>query len=178
MKKFILSSAATLLVSTGAIAQMATPMSSPAIGTGMTEPAPVMAAPYVTKAGASDLYEIQSSQLAAKQAAAPKVKAFAKMMVMHHTMTTKQVTAAARAAGLKPQPPRLEPMQAQMIAQLQPLNGAAFDTAYLAQQKTAHAMALNLHQTYAANGDKRPLKAAASKAVPIVKQHIAKLEIM
>jgi putative membrane protein len=178
MKKLALSAFA-LLVSGAATAQMAAPGSSPVPGTpDANAPAPVQAAPYVAKAGASDLYEIQSSQLAATQAGSSEVKNFAKMMIMHHAMTTKQVTAAARKSGLTPPPPMLEPMQAQMIAQLQPLTGQAFDAAYVAQQKTAHAMALNLHQTYAASGDKQPLRAAATKAVPIVKRHIAKLETM
>lgn len=178
MKKLALSAFA-LLVSGAAAAQMADPGSSSASGAAeATAPAPVQAAPYVAKAGASDLYEIQSSQLAANQAASSEVKNFAKMMIMHHTMTTKQVTAAARKSGFTPPAPMLEPMQAQMIAQLQPLTGEAFDAAYVAQQKTAHAMALNLHQTYAAGGDKRPLRAAATKAVPIVKRHIAKLKAM
>jgi putative membrane protein len=175
--KTLLFSGVALLLSGAAIAQM--PATAPAGTAPMTsEAAPVTAAAYVAKAGASDLYEIQSSQLAAQQAASPEVKSFAKMMITHHTMTTKQVTTAARASGLAPQPPMLEPMQADMIAQLQPLSGAAFDSAYVAQQKTAHAMALNLHQTYATSGDKRPLQAAAKKAVPIVKRHIAKLQTL
>ncbi len=173
--KFVLPAAVCLLASTAALAQMPMTSSTPMA---TTEAAPIEAAAFVAKAGASDLYEIESSQLALKQATSPKVKTFARMMITHHTMTTKQVTAAARASGLTPEPPMLEQAQAAMIEQLRPLTGADFDTAYVAQQKTAHAMALNLHQTYAANGDKRPLKAAASKAVPIVKRHIATLQSM
>jgi putative membrane protein len=161
----VLTGAAALIAATGVIAQM--PAS-----------APTQALPFVAKAGASDLYEIQSSQLALNEAKNPKVKSFAQMMIKHHTMTTRDVTAAAKAAGLTPPPPALEPAQAEMIAQLQPLHGEAFDQAYVSQQKTAHGMALTLHQTYSANGDNPQLKKAATKAVPIVKQHIAELNRM
>lgn len=52
--------------------------------------APTQAMPFVTKAGASDLYEIQSSQLATQQSQSAKVKSFAGMMIEQHSMTTKE----------------------------------------------------------------------------------------
>lgn len=139
-------------------------------------PAPTQAGLYVAKAGASDLYEIQSSQLAMDRAGGAQVRDFARMMIEHHTMTTREVTAAAQAAGLNPRPPALEPMQADMVRDLHGLSGAAFDRAYVAQQRTAHEMALNLHQTYAARGDNPRLRTVASRAVPIIRQHIAALD--
>lgn len=171
----IAAAAASLLAGTWAVAQAPTMTS---VAAGMADPAPTQALPYVAKAGASDLYEIQSSQLALTNGQDAKVKAFARMMISHHTKTTRDVTAAARKADLNPPAPMLEPMQAEMIAQLQPLSGEAFDQAYIAQQKTAHGMALTLHKTYAANGDTPALKRAAAKAVPIVRGHIAQLERM
>lgn len=169
----ILSGAALLIAAPAAFAQMPQPAAeTPAAAT------PTQALPYAAKAGASDLYEIQSSELALKQAKSAEVKTFARMMIKHHTMTTKTLTAAAKSAKLVPPAPMLEPAQADMIAQLQQAQGDAFDQAYVAQQKTAHAMALNLHQTYAAQGDTPQLKKAAAAAVPIVKRHIAQLDRM
>lgn len=130
---------------------------------------------YVAKAGASDLYEIQSSQLAQQKGASAEVKRFAGMMIQHHTMTTEQVTAAARTAGLTPPPPALEPRQQAMITELQGLSGAAFDAAYVRQQRMAHDEALALHSGYAQNGDTPALRDTAKKAVPIIRQHIAQL---
>ena len=66
---------------------------------------------YVEMAAASDLFEIQSSQLAVSRAQNPDVRAFAQMLIEHHTMTTQQLTAAATAAGTPPSP-ALMPMQA------------------------------------------------------------------
>lgn len=167
MKKiFVLTATACLLAGTASLAQMA-PMTA-----GPSNTTPMRGIDYVAKAGAGDLYEIQSSRLALGQAESPKVKTFARTMIKHHTMTTKDVVAGAKAAGISPPPPMLEPDQADMIGQLKPLSGAAFDRAYVAQQKTAHKMALALHQTYATQGDTPQLRKAATTAVPIVKQHI------
>ncbi|HEX8223592.1 MAG TPA: DUF4142 domain-containing protein [Allosphingosinicella sp.] len=126
---------------------------------------------YVQMAAASDLYEIQSSQLATSRAQSPEVRAFAQMLIEHHTMTTQQLTAAASAAGTPPRP-TLMPMQADMIAQLQAASGAQFDRVYMRQQVQAHQMALALHQNYARDGDTESLRATASAAVPIIRQHL------
>lgn len=128
---------------------------------------------FVTLAGASDLFEIQSSQLAVTKAQRPEVRQFAQMLIQHHTQTTQQVTAAARAAGMNPPPPALNSMQAQMIAELQQASTANFDDVYLRQQVPAHEQALALHSNYAENGDTPSLQTAARGAVPIVTQHLA-----
>jgi putative membrane protein len=126
---------------------------------------------YVQMAAASDLYEIQSSQLALSRAQSPEIRAFAQMLVEHHTATSHQVAAAATAAGT---PPRasLMPMQAKMIAQLQAANGAAFDRLFVSQQVQAHTMALALHSNYATNGDTPSLRTVAAAAAPVVRQHL------
>jgi putative membrane protein len=137
--------------------------------------APRDAATYVTVAGASDLYEIQSSQLAQQRAASEGVRRFAAMMIEHHTMTTQQVMTAARAAGMNPLPPALNPGQQRMMTELQGLSGAAFDAAYLRQQRMAHDQALALHSGYGKDGDTPSLREAATAAVPIVRRHIEAL---
>lgn len=133
---------------------------------------PTNAAAYVPTAAASDLFEIQSSQVALQRSQNADVRRFAQMMIDHHTRTTQQLTAAARAAGMTPPTPQLTPMQRDMIAQLQTQSGAAFDRTYLTQQVQAHEMALALHGTYAARGDRPALRTAAAAAAPIVRQHL------
>jgi len=139
---------------------------------------PNQAMPYVAMAGASDMYEIQSSQLHHQRGQSPALHRFAQMMIDHHTQTTAATMAAARAAGMNPPPPELMPMQRAMIARLQGLNGAAFDREYRTQQITAHRMALNLHSNYASSGDTPSLKTSASSAVPIVQQHLTEIQGM
>lgn len=134
--------------------------------------APRDAMGYARKAGASDLYEIESSRLALQKAGSGAVRQFGQMMIEHHSRTTQQLTSAARAAGMTPPPPALEPRQQKMIDELRGLSGAQFDAAYLRQQRMAHQQALALHSGYAENGDNAALRKAASAAVPIVQRHI------
>jgi putative membrane protein len=126
---------------------------------------------YVEMAAASDLYEIQSSQLALSRAQNADVRAFAQMLMEHHTATSHQVAAAATAAGTPPSP-TLMPVQAEMIAQLQGANGAGFDRIFIRQQVQAHQMALALHSNYASNGDTASLRTVAAAAVPVVRGHL------
>ena len=138
--------------------------------------APSDAPTYIAKAGASDLYEIQSSQLAQGAGASSKVRDFAGMMIADHNATTRQVLDAARSAGMSPPPPALEPDQQAMLDQLRGLKGTAFDAAYLQQQRVAHSRALALHTGYAKSGDTPALRAVAEGAVPIIRRHIQHLQ--
>jgi putative membrane protein len=136
------------------------------------------AADYVAQAGAGDMYEIQSSKLVLASTKNAGLKAFANQMVKDHSKSTADVTAAAKKAGMKPSPPALDSQKKTMLQQLQDAQGAARDSAYVNQQKTAHTQALALHQSYAASGDKPALKAAAAKIVPVVQHHIQMLNGM
>ena len=135
---------------------------------------PVDRTGYVTQAAASDLYEIQSSQIALTKAQRSEVREFAQMLITHHTQTTAALTEAARASGMTPPPPTLTPMQREMIEQLQTASGTGFDQIYMGQQVPAHEMALALHQNYARSGDTPALRTAANSAVPIVQQHLTR----
>lgn len=131
---------------------------------------------YLQQAAAGDLYEIESSRLALEKVQDPQVQSFAQMMIDHHQTTTQQLTAAAQQAGLSTGQPQLSPLQQQQMDALRAAQGEEFASTYLSQQREAHQMALQLHQTYAQQGDNPALKATASKAVPIIQQHISRLE--
>lgn len=130
---------------------------------------------FVTAAGASDLYEIQSSQAVLETAQNADVRRFAQMMIEHHTMTTQEVMAAAKASGMNPPPPMLDARKAAMLADLRGASGAARERMYVDQQVMAHKEAVALHSGYASNGDNAALRAVASKAVPIVQQHLTEI---
>lgn len=149
-------------------------------GTGMASTAPSAEAgdmtptqrgAYVEMAAASDLFEIQSSNLALTRAQSPAIRQFAQMMIDHHTQTTAQLTAAATAAGTPPAPSLMQ-MQARMLEQLQAASGAEFDRLYVSQQVQAHQMALALHGNYARRGDTPALRSVAATATPIVQRHL------
>ena len=168
MKSLMLCAAAAALLS--ACSSMPSGEARALAEAAMTQPAPP-SADFVRMAGASDLYEIQSSQVLLQSTQNADLRRFGEMMVEHHTQTTATVTAAARDAGLTPPPPALDAPKTEMIRQLQAAQGEARDALYVQQQVMAHREALNLHGSYAATGDAEPLKRAAKAAVPIVSRH-------
>ncbi len=139
--------------------------------------AKAQAAAYVKAAGMSDLYEITSSKLALQKSRNEDVRRFAQMMIDHHTQTTAATVRAAQQDGLTPTPPKLGGAEAS-IGELRRASADGFDRLYIGQQLPAHQAALDLHQSFAANGDRPALKASAQAAVPIVQQHIQMLQQM
>lgn len=130
------------------------------------------ATPYVMAAGRSDLFEINSSQVALQKSQNKDVRKFAQMLIKHHQMTTAATMKAAAKAGLPPMTPMLDPGATASINELQTASAADFDRLYIGQQIPAHQAALDLHQTYAASGDQAPLRTSARAATPIVRQHL------
>lgn len=171
MKRTSFLALATAAAAAMSVSGCATAPTAPPVAGDMT---PESAGAYVQLAGATDMFEIQSSQQALSRSQNASVRQFAEMMIDHHTRTSQQLTAAARAAGLTPDP-RLLPMQVQMMQQLQQTSGAQFDQLYLDQQVQAHEMAVALHANYARSGDNPALRAVAAAAVPIVSQHLARV---
>ena len=126
---------------------------------------------YVMKAGASDLFETQSSQLVA-DSSDPKVVSFANMMISDHAKSTADVMAAAQADGVTAPPPMLTPKQKAMIDSLKATTGKKRDLLYKKDQITAHQETLMFQKEYAMSGDKPNLKAAAGNIVPVVQNHL------
>lgn len=142
---------------------------------GMQEMKPATAGDYAAQAAASDLFEIQSSRLALERSRDKDVRAFAQMMVEHHTRTTEQLKRALGDARIPSPAPRLMPAQQTMMTELRAAPGDGFDRLYMSQQRMAHEMALALHKTYAERGDAPALRNVAAAAVPVIEQHIRQL---
>jgi putative membrane protein len=167
-RSLLFAAAATLSLTLGACAANEAATEAAASG----DMTPTARDAYVGMAAASDMFEIQSSQLARTRAQSPAVRDFAQMMIDHHTQTTAQLTAAARSAGVTPPMPALLPMQARMMSDLQAASAADFDRVYTGQQVQAHEMALALHGNYARNGDTAALRTVANATTPIIQQHL------
>lgn len=167
MKTKILLAAALLSVSVPAIAQM--PMATPTT---------TAAVPFLMMAAEGDIFEISSSQMAVMKSQNPRVRAYASMLIDHHTTTTNVALAQAKAAGITPPPAILQADKRDMITQLINAAPADFDRVYLSQQVPSHEQALALHTTYARNGDTAQLRTAAAGAVPFVTRHLAEARTM
>ncbi len=139
--------------------------------------APMSTPQYIMAASQSDEFEMQEGRLAEQSAKSVSLRKFGAKMVKDHAKTTNTLHDAIISTGMQvPPPPPLRPDQMQMIAQLQQLNGADFDRAYISQQMQSHQEALMVQSNYARTGEVPAIRGAASKAVPIVKEHIAMLQ--
>jgi putative membrane protein len=131
---------------------------------------------YLAKAGAGDLFEIESSRAILKTTEDPQVKTFAQMMIKDHEASTTLLKKTAKAADIAVAAPQLQPAQQQSLDAIKAAKGKDADKIYLDAQRDGHAAALMLHKTYAADGNNEELKAAAAQIVPVVQQHITMLD--
>jgi len=132
---------------------------------------------FANDVGASDWFEIEAGKLAQEKAHDQKFKDFGKMMVEHHTASTDKLkTAGAKATPAITPNPALNAEQEANLAALRSADGAAFDTAYKAQQIAAHEKALTAVKGYAASGDVPELKKFAGDAEKVVQAHLTKIK--
>jgi putative membrane protein len=149
--------------------------SVPAAATLPTPPqaaATAQADAYLFHSGASDVFEITSSMILLQKSQTANVRSFASMLIDHHTQTTNQALATAKAAGVMPPPPEMNAMQKGMIGQLVAATPATIDRVYLTQQVPAHQQALLVQQGYATRGDVPALRQNAQATVPVVTEHL------
>lgn len=126
---------------------------------------------FATAAAQSDLYEIASSELALARASSEEVRAFAQRMIDDHTATTEQLTPIAEELGVTP--PTETTAAAQLdIAYLETLEGEAFDTAYMEQQRLSHEAAVAAFEIAAETAQNEALKAFAAENLPIIQAHM------
>ncbi len=126
---------------------------------------------FVSNASQSDMYEIAAGNMAQARSKNADVKAFGKMMVIHHTAMMNEMKPLVAAAGKTPAA-ALDQRRQGMLDNLKGATDAAFDKAYITQQVAAHNEALTLMKGYADHGDDAGLKGGAAKAVPKIEGHL------
>jgi len=170
MRLLLVSVAAVALLSGCATQQPTEPVVA-------VDPSSPLAAPnYLSMAGSSDQFEIQSGQLAQQMSQNPGVRQIGQMLVADHTNSTQQLMAAAQSAGITPPPPALRPEHAALLQQIQSAPPGQFDMVFRDVQIQAHQQALQLHQGYASGGDTPALRTAATNIVPVVQNHLTMLQ--
>ena len=138
--------------------------------------APVLAqtapdrADFVAKAGAGNLFEIESSKLAvATLPKGPEVE-FARQMIADHTKAGDNMKEAAQAEGMTAAP-ALTPEQQQTLAALKNTSAKELPAAYVAAQVKAHDEAVALFAAYAQGGQPGALRDFAGATLPTLKSH-------
>ena len=125
---------------------------------------------FVNEAATGDMFEIQSSQLAAERTKG-EVQAFANQMVTDHTKTTSELK------GMAPQlevslPTQMTSSQQSMLDKLKGLQGDDFAKQYMDDQVSAHKDAVSLFQRYGKGGADNKLEAWADKTLPTLQHHL------
>lgn len=131
----------------------------------MTDPAQ-----FVALASSSNLFEIQSSELALQRSQDQEVQAFAQRMIGDHTASSQRMTEAAQQEGI-PMSAAMDQRHQEMLNQLSAQQGEAFDAAYLQGQVQAHEEAVALFEGFAASAGGGVLAAFAGETVPTLHAH-------
>jgi putative membrane protein len=127
---------------------------------------------FVTQAAISDMFEIQTSQLALQQSDEP-TKAFAKQMITDHEMTSGEMKGMVQGGKVQASlPTALDSAHQEKLDKLKALKGPDFTKQYHSDQVKAHKDAVDLFQRYAKGGDNTDLKAWAKKTQPALEHHL------
>jgi len=126
---------------------------------------------FVNKVAVSDMFEIQSSQIALAKQADADTKPFAEKMVQDHQKTSSELKALVDSGKVKTKlPTALDSEHQKMIDDLD------FDHGYDQIQVKAHRDAVALFEAYAKAGDNAELKDWAGKTLPHLKEHLSMAE--
>lgn len=128
-------------------------------------------ASFAAQAESSNMFEIESSKLAVKQAKSSDVKSFAEMMIEDHTKAGKRMEQTLEKEGMKPTKAMTAKHEA-LLKQLEGASGADFDKAYVTAQTEAHMEAVTLFNSYASNPDDKALGAFAQETLPTLQKHL------
>ena len=126
---------------------------------------------FVQLASAGGTAEENAARLAEKKAHDAGVKDFARRLAQDHAKSNQQLAALAKAANV-PLPENVGPDHAAQKAELEKLNGAAFDVAYLRQQLVEHQKTVALLQWEISQGQDAALQRHAMESLPVVLEHL------
>ena len=132
---------------------------------------------FVNKVAISDMFEIQSSQLALSKQADADTKPFAEKMVQDHQKTSNELKALVDGGKVKATlPTALDAEHQNLLDDLKAKNGKDFDQSYDQVQLKAHRDAVALFEAYAKTGDNSDLKSWAGQTLPHLKEHLSMAE--
>jgi len=166
--KYLASGLALVLLATPALAQSIGEKTGVNSTLGIT-PA---TADFVKEAATSDMFEIQSSQLAQERGNASE-KSFAATMIADHQKTSDELKSMISSGDVKAElPTGLDSSHQSEIDKLKSLKGADFSSRYDSDQLSGHKDAVSLFERYAKGGDNSKLKGWADKMLPTLRHHL------
>jgi putative membrane protein len=129
-------------------------------------------ADFVKEVAISDMFEIQSSQLAQNKGNAEE-KSFASQMITDHTKTSTELKGLVSSGKVQAElPSALDSSHKSKLDKLGSESGKDFSSDYNSDQVSAHKDAVSLFERYAKGGDNADLKNWAGKTLPTLKHHL------
>lgn len=121
--------------------------------------------------------DIETARLAESRTSTPDVKAFAETMIRDHTAVNQQASALAQRLGVTPEENdvsrSLEAGAATAAAELEGLDGDAFDRVYIAREVEYHAAVLDaLDQTLIPGASNADLRVLLQEVRPAIAAHL------
>jgi putative membrane protein len=125
---------------------------------------------FVQDASQAGATEIAASKLALTNSSNPQVKKFAGQMIADHTKLARSLDVVATQKGLGKAPGA----DSALVGKLQGLKGDDFDRLYIDEVAMGgHQKAVELFQKESESGNDAQLKAAATRALPTIRHHLA-----
>jgi putative membrane protein len=132
---------------------------------------------FAEMAASSNMFEIQSSELALQESQDEDVRAFAQKMIEDHTAAGEKMKAAAATDGVTP-PEAMVPEHQSQLDTLESNDGEAFDQAYVDAQAVAHDEAVTLFEQFSTEGEESALRDFAAETLPTLKEHQTEIHEM
>jgi putative membrane protein len=126
---------------------------------------------FMKTAAMDGMAEVEHGKLAAQNASSSDVKQFAQRMVDDHGKANTELKSLAAQKNVT-LPTALDAKHKSMQDKLSKLNGAAFDSAYLAHMVSAHKEAVALFEREVKSGKDAETKAFAEKTLPTLQEHL------
>jgi putative membrane protein len=129
---------------------------------------------FVDKAAVGGKFEVDSSKIAQDKVTDQNVKEFAQKMIEDHNAANAKLQSIAGEQKLQ-LPVDLDAPHRSELQKLQH-GKAPLDQPYVDMQRSAHADAVSLFESYAKDGDNGPLKVFAQETLPTLKMHKEMIE--
>jgi putative membrane protein len=125
---------------------------------------------FIREVASGTKMEIQLGKYAQDNAASPRVKSFAAMMVRDHTKASEELRSIAQSKNITV-PDALERDHNDLLSDLQEKSGEEFDREYMSKMVDDHQEDVDNFTKYAEDGEDPDLKSFAAKMLPKLLAH-------
>ncbi|EJF07996.1 hypothetical protein O71_23556 [Pontibacter sp. BAB1700] len=126
---------------------------------------------FVQRAAVSDMFEIQTGNMALQKSTMEEVRTFAEQIVADHTASSQELMTLAQQKNL--QVPTTLPQDKQaIVTRLDGKTGVDFDKDFSDVQEDAHEEAVELYEQAVQDLEDAELRAFAQKILPALRMHL------